>query len=123
MVVIEVKFDSSKKVYQYLFINPNKYKINKSKKLICTYGASNVGTIQKQLTAVKVYKVEQLPPIITSQIVLLDENNNIDIQRLGAVYTVPKVANQETPKTSSRESDAAAIIGVHVSKIIGKIFF
>lgn len=123
MVVIEIRFDGNKKIYQYLLINPNKYKIDKKKKLIFSYGATGTKTIQQELTAVKAYKVDQLPPIITSQIVLLDGNNNIDIQKIGTVNLLPKQQENRNPtKPHTADQKLAGVIGLSVSRCLGKIF-
>lgn len=97
MVIIVVRFAETGKDYKYLLVNPNHYKINPKIVLRYVTGVSCDGPIYRTLWAVDTYKVEELPDIVTSQIVLLDEYNNIEIQKIGDVSTIP-VPKIEKPK-------------------------
>lgn len=127
MVVIEVRFDGNNKVYQYLFVNPNKFKMDRAKALVYSYGMGIAGAMTKNLTAVKAYKVDELPPIVTSQIILLDDDNHIDIQKIGAVNVLPK--KEETtastiPKKSRKKTTTStkpSTVYVDISKHLKKI--
>lgn len=111
MVIIEVRFDGNHKVYKYLFINPNKFKMDRAKALVYSYGVSTAGVMTKNLTAVNAYKVDELPPIVTSQIVLLDDSNHIDIQKIGAIDVLPKkegAAAASVPKKARKKTSTTA---------------
>ena len=101
MVIIEIKFDGKEKVYQYLLVNPGKYKIDKTKSLYCEVGSFMDKPMFKKLTPVKAYKVASLPSIVTSQIVLLDNDNHIVIQKIGSLGEV-KAEITETFKETSK---------------------
>lgn len=127
MVVIEVRFDGNNKVYQYLFVNPNKFKMDRAKALVYSYGMSTAGAMTKNLTAVKAYKVDELPPIVTSQIILLDDDNHIDIQKIGAINVLPKkegtavspVSKKTRKKTTT--SVTSSTVYVDISKHLKKL--
>lgn len=127
MVVIEVRFDGNKKVYQYLFVNPNKFKMDRAKALVYSYGVSTAGAMTKNLTAVNAYKVEELPSIVTSQIVLLDDNNHIDIQKIGAIDAIPKkieTTASSVPKKTRKKATVStkpSTVYVDISKHLKKI--
>ena len=83
MVIISVKFHKDfGKIYEYLLLNPKKYKINKDKPLIFTKGYDGKSAIVSTLYAVNVRKEDKLPDIVTAQVVILDNNNNILIQHI-----------------------------------------
>lgn len=127
MVVIEVRFDGNKKVYQYLFVNPNKFKMDRAKALVYSYGVSTAGAMTKNLTAVNAYKVDELPPIVTSQIVLLDDSNHIDIQKIGATDVLPKKEETTTstvPRKTRKKttvSTKSSTVYVDISEHLNKI--
>ncbi len=127
MVVIEVRFDGNSKVYQYLFVNPNKFKMDRAKALVYSYGMSTAGAMTKNLTAVSAYKVDELPPIVTSQIILLDDNNHIDIQKIGAINVLPKKEGSTAstvPKKTRRKTTVStkpSTVYVDISKHLKKI--
>jgi len=90
VIIIEVRFNQAGKKYQYLWINPNHYKIDKSKALIYEYGSTSGSPLIKAVWPAKSYKVDSLPKIVTSQITLLDNNNHIDIQNIGSASIIEK---------------------------------
>ncbi len=105
MIVIEVKFTEVGKSYEYLLINPNNYKINPAKVLRYVSGSSYNKPIYKTLLPIKSYKTDTLPSIVTSQIILLDEDNNIEIQAIGNVSkTIPyKKDDKKTKETTTSQ--------------------
>ena len=101
MIIIVVRFAETGKDYKYLLVNPSNYKINLKVGLRCITGMSYDKPIYKFLWPVDTYKVETLPEVVTSQIVLLDENNNIDIQKIGSVSTIPVPITEKPEKIKS----------------------
>jgi hypothetical protein len=106
LIIITIKFSKDKgKSYQYLLINPNHYKIDKDKPLVYTKGAS-YGKFEKVcIYPIEVQRVDSLPSIVTSQIRLLDEDNNIIVERIGKLVTLTKTTEKsktlDKPKTES----------------------
>lgn len=127
MVVIEVRFNGNDKVYKYLFVNPNKFKMDKAKALVYSYGMSTAGAMTKNLTAINAYKVDELPSIVTSQIILLDDNNHIDIQKIGAINVLPEKEETTAPSVSKKTkkkttaSTTPSTVCVDISKHLKKL--
>lgn len=99
MIIISVKFHKDfGKVYEYLLLNPKKYKINKDKPLIFTKGYGEKSVIVSTLYTINVRKVDKLPSIVTAQVVILDNANNILIQHIdGCEY----IKEFDTPQSKS----------------------
>ena len=132
MIIIEVCFEGSRKSYKYLLVNPSKFKINPAKNLIYSYGVTGTGVLMKKLIALKCYHTDALPPIVTSQIVLLDENNNIDIQKIGTAELIEDEGKEEVVKPDlkieptvikkEKKVSKASRVYVDVSKHIEKLY-
>ena len=104
MVIIDIQFSrAGGKTYKYLLVNPKGLKIDKEKPLVEEMGASMTGIYGRELYPIAVHKVDSLPAIVTSQIVLL-EGNRIFIQKIGGSAHLP--FDEETPDVS--KSDKAA---------------
>lgn len=106
MRIVEVRFRGSTKIYKYLLLNPSNFKIDYTKNLNYMYGADTEYSYTVFLEIVSTYPVEELPSIVSSQIVVIDNNNNILIQRLGAVFKTPeKTPNSELLKEDKAETE------------------
>lgn len=107
MIIITIKFNKDKgKSYQYLLINPNHYKIDKEKPLVYTKGAS-YGKFEKvYIYPTDVQRADSLPKIVTSQIRLLDEDNNIIVEKIGKLVTLIETTGEsktlDKPKTEPK---------------------
>ena len=100
MVVVKVRFEKDKgKLYEYLLINPKKCKIDKTKPLVWERGCGVRGKIIKTLYATEARVVDELPEIVTAQIVLLDNDNHITVEHIGGNKRLPKETEPEVKKT------------------------
>lgn len=81
MIVVDIKYNKKdEKTYKYLLIAPKGMKINRDKPLIHVTGVKNGKLLKKYLYIID-YKIEkELPTVISKQIILIDNNNNIDIE-------------------------------------------
>lgn len=125
MIILEVRFDQSGKKYSYLLVNPGNYKINKENPLAQITGVYLGKPIYRYIYAVDAHKVDELPPVVTSQIVLLDDKNNIEIQKIGeAASTVafkPREVIPEVEILADEEKARPAVNNPEVSAEIKKI--
>ena len=121
MVVINIRFSEKGKAYKYLLINPKNFKINKDKPLICTKGITTGGdAIESYLYPINLEKVDVLPSVVTSQIVVLNENNQIMVQALGKNFYVenPVVPEKETiTKTEEEHIKYIPFIKTNINQI------
>jgi len=101
MKVIEVQFDSSVKKYKYLFLNPANFSINRKKPLLYSYGVDSAGFYVTKINISRIYEVKDLPDIVTSQIVLTDNNNNILVQKLGSTFHIEETTEKTTEKSKT----------------------
>ena len=100
MIVVKVRFEKDKgKLYEYLLINPKKCKIDKTKPLVWERGCGVRGKIIKTLYATEARVVDELPEIVTAQIVLLDNDNHITVEHIGGNKRLPKETEPEVKKT------------------------
>jgi len=97
MIVISVRFNKNiySKKYEYLLVNPNNYKIEKEVALISAVGAMKGRIINSYLYIDNVRRVQELPSIVSKQIVVLDENNNIRIENLGCLVSKEEFYEEE----------------------------
>lgn len=109
MITIDVCFKKGGKIYKYLLINPNNFKINKEKPLVYISGMLGKVPVENNLYPIKVERVDILPEIITSQIVLLNNNNNIMIQSLGKISSIEEVTNKKEEKMTTSEKVKTSI--------------
>lgn len=99
MIVVKVRFEKDKgKIYEYLLINPKKCKIDKTKPLVWERGCGVGGKIIKTLYATEARVVDELPEIVTAQIVLLDNDNHITVEHIGGNKRLPKETEPEVKK-------------------------
>lgn len=99
MIVVKVRFEKDKgKIYEYLLINPKKCKIDKTKPLVWERGCGVGGKIIKTLYAIEARVVDELPEIVTAQIVLLDNDNHIAVEHIGGNKRLPKETEPEVKK-------------------------
>lgn len=99
MIVLGIRFEKDKgKIYEYLLVNPRKCKIDKTKPLVWEKGSGVGGKIVKALYATEARKVDELPEIVTAQIVLLDNDNHIMVQHIGSNKRLPKEKEPEVKK-------------------------
>ena len=99
MIVLKVRFEKDKgKIYEYLLINPKKCKIDKTKPLTWEKGCGIRGKIIKTLYAIAARVVDELPEIVTAQIVLLDNDNHIVVEHIGSNKRLPKETEPEAKK-------------------------
>lgn len=99
MIVVKVRFEKDKgKLYEYLLINPKKCKIDKTKPLVWERGCGVRGKIIKTLYATEARVVDELPEIVTAQIVLLDNDNHITVEHIGGNKRLPKETEPEAKK-------------------------
>ena len=121
MIVINIKFSSEGKIYKYLLVNPGNFKINKDKPLIYTKGIAAGGdAIVSHLYPINLEKVDVLPSVVTSQIIVLDENNQVMVQTLGKNFYVenPVVPEKETiTKTEEEHIKYTPFIKTNVNQI------
>ena len=99
MIVLKVRFEKDKgKIYEYLLINPKKCKIDKTKPLTWEKGCGIRGKIIKTLYATEARVVDELPEIVTAQIVLLDNDNHVAVEHIGSNKRLPKETEPEIKK-------------------------
>ena len=99
MIVLGIRFEKDKgKIYEYLLVNPRKCKIDKTKPLVWEKGSGVGGKIVKTLYATEARKVDELPEIVTAQIVLLDNDNHIMVQHIGSNKRLPEEKEPEVKK-------------------------
>ena len=99
MIVAKVRFEKDKgKIYEYLLINPKKCKIDKTKPLVWERGCGVGGKIIKTLYVTEARVVDELPEIVTAQIVLLDNDNHITVEHIGSNKRLPKETEPEAKK-------------------------
>lgn len=109
MITIDVCFKKRGKIYKYLLINPSNFKINKEKPLVYTSGVLGRVPVENNLYPIKVERVDILPEIVTSQIVLLNNNNNIMIQTLGKISSTEEVKNKKEERMTTSEKVKTSI--------------
>jgi len=95
MKVIEIQFDKSFKTYKYLLLNPACFTIDTANPLKYTCGAGKEYLYTVKMTIAKIYDVEELPSIVTSQIVITDDDNNVLVQPVGSTF---EISRKEKPK-------------------------
>ena len=106
MIVVDIKYNKKdEKTYKYLLIAPKGMKINRDKPLIYTTGVEN-GKLKKQYLYIIDYKIEkELPSVISKQIIVIDNNNNIFIELIEKPSKEIKTV-EDSKEISKREISA-----------------
>ena len=90
MIIVKIQFEKgSSKTYDYLLLNPSKFKVCKTKPLLWVKGVIVDQEITSPMYIVSARKEEMLPSHVTSQIVLMDNANRVAVQQLGGCRKTP----------------------------------
>lgn len=84
MYLIKIKYENDTKDRDYVFLlEKSIYALDVTKPLIYTQGVNQYGqSIINRLFITDISKVQSLPEVVTSRIVLLDNYNNVSLQTL-----------------------------------------
>lgn len=100
MYILSVRFPSSQKTYDYLFVNPKNVGINLKRPLKVVSGANEAAW--KQVSVVGKTRVEALPNWVISQIVI-DEGNICVMEKIKAAHAEILSAHREKTTHDAKE--------------------
>lgn len=101
MYILSVRFPSSQKTYDYLFVNPKNVGINLKRPLRIVSGANE--TAWGQVSVVGKTRVEALPNWVLSQIVI-DEGNICVMEKIKASHVEILSGRREKTIRGTKES-------------------